>query len=80
MVMSCTYRFQKECHSIMVTDTVLKINVPMHGTKQAIHCFCFILVQEIKEQDDKRSKADPCGIQSTNVTVEYKAQKCDGFY
>ena len=41
-------------------DTVLKMNVPLYGTKQAAHCFYVTLVEEIKKREYKRSKADPC--------------------
>ena len=38
-------------------DTVLKMNVPLYGTKQAAHCFYATLVDEVKKQDYERSKA-----------------------
>ena len=41
-------------------DTVLLLNVPLYGTKQAAHCFYTALVEAIKKRQYARSKADPC--------------------
>ena len=42
------------------SDTVLLLNVPLYGTKQAAHCFYAALVEAIKKRQYARSKADPC--------------------
>ena len=39
---------------------VLKLNVPMYGTKQAVHCFYKLLVSKVKERNFELSKAVPC--------------------
>lgn len=41
-------------------DVVLRMNVPIYGTKQAGACFYRTLVESIKERRYNRSKADPC--------------------
>jgi hypothetical protein len=41
-------------------DTVLLLNVPIYGTKQAANCFYDTLVKKLKEACNKRSSADPC--------------------
>ena len=41
-------------------DVVLKLNVPIYGTKQAASCFYKQLVKKTKDRGYKRSKADPC--------------------
>lgn len=41
-------------------DTVLLMNVPIYGTKQAANCFYETLVKSLKENSYDRSKADPC--------------------
>ena len=41
-------------------NEVLKLNVPIYGTKQAAHCFYKALVKKAKEKEYERSKADPC--------------------
>ena len=41
-------------------DKVLKLNVPIYGTKQAASCFYKTMVEEIKGQQYERSKVDPC--------------------
>ena len=40
-------------------DEVLRINVPIYGTKQAAHCFYKVLVDKVKARNYNRSKADP---------------------
>ena len=41
-------------------NEVLKLNVPIYGTKQAAHCFYKALVKKVKEKEYEQSKADPC--------------------
>jgi hypothetical protein len=41
-------------------NEVLKLNVPIYGTKQAAHCFYKALAKKVKEKEYERSKADPC--------------------
>jgi hypothetical protein len=41
-------------------DVVLRLNVPIYGTKQAAACFYKRLVEKVKGRKYKRSKADPC--------------------
>ena len=41
-------------------DEVLKLNVPIYGTKQVASCFYKTMVEKIKEHKYRRSKADPC--------------------
>ena len=41
-------------------DEVLKLHVPIYGTKQAASCFYMTMVEEIKGRKYERSKADPC--------------------
>ena len=41
-------------------DTVLKLNVPIYGTKQGAACFYRKLVKVLKAKNYQRSKADPC--------------------
>ena len=41
-------------------DKVLKLKVPIYGTKQAASCFYKTMVEEIKERKYECSKADPC--------------------
>ncbi len=36
------------------------LNVPIYGTKQAVHCFYQTLVKKVKDRNFNRSKADPC--------------------
>ena len=39
---------------------LLKLNVPIYGTKQAANCFYQRLVEEVEDRNYKRSQADPC--------------------
>ena len=39
---------------------VLRMNVPIDGTKQAANCFYQTLVSKVKDRKYERSKADPC--------------------
>ena len=39
---------------------VLRMNVPIYGTKQAAHALYNVLADKVKERSWKRSKADPC--------------------
>ena len=41
-------------------DEILLLNVLIHGTNQAAHCFYQILVKKVKDRDYNLSKADPC--------------------
>ena len=41
-------------------DEVLKLNVPIYGTKQAASCFYKTLVGKVQERKYKWLKADPC--------------------
>lgn len=41
-------------------DVVLRMNVPIYGTRQAAACFYKKLVKELKHEQYWRSKADPC--------------------
>ena len=41
-------------------DEVLRMNVPIYGTKQAAHCFYKALVEKVEDRKYSRSKADPC--------------------
>ena len=41
-------------------DEVLRMNVLIYGTKQAVHYFYKSLVDKVKERSWKQSKADPC--------------------
>jgi hypothetical protein len=41
-------------------DTVLLLNVPIYGTKQAANCFYDTLVKKLKEACYKQSSEDPC--------------------
>lgn len=41
-------------------DEVLRMNVPIYGTKQASQCFYRAFVEAMKKLGYKRSKADPC--------------------
>lgn len=47
----------EECYE---EDTVLKVNVPIYGTKQGAACFYRKLVKVLKAKEYQRSKADPC--------------------
>ena len=42
------------------TSKLLKLLVPIYGTKQAAHCFYQRLVDVVKNRKYERSKADPC--------------------
>jgi hypothetical protein len=41
-------------------DVVLRMNVPLYGTKQAAYCFFKTFASRIKNMTYKQSKADPC--------------------
>ena len=41
-------------------DVVLRMNVPLYGTKQAAYCFFKTFAAHIKNATYKQSKADPC--------------------
>ena len=41
-------------------DVVLKLNVPIYGTKQAASCFYKQLVKQMTDHEYQRSKVDPC--------------------
>jgi hypothetical protein len=41
-------------------DVVLRLNVPLYGTKQAAYCFFKTFATHIKNVNYKQSKADPC--------------------
>ena len=41
------------------SDIVLRLNVPICGTKQAAKCFCEELVKKTQEMEHGHSKADP---------------------
>jgi hypothetical protein len=41
-------------------DVVLRMNVPLYGTKQAAYCFFKTFASRIKNLTYKQSKADPC--------------------
>ena len=41
-------------------DVVLKMNVPIYGTKQAAACYYKTMIDKIKTYEFERSKADPC--------------------
>ena len=41
-------------------DVVLRLNIPIYGTKQAVACFYKSLVEKVKDREYERSKADPC--------------------
>ena len=41
-------------------DTVLCLNIPIYGSKQAAACFYNTLVSKLKERSYQRSHADPC--------------------
>ena len=41
-------------------DEVLRMNVPIYGTKQAAHCFYKVLTNKVRAGNWNRSKVDPC--------------------
>ena len=41
-------------------DVVLRMNIPIHVTKQAAYCFLKIFAGQIKNITYKQSKGDPC--------------------
>ena len=41
-------------------DVVLRMNIPLYGTKQAAYCFFKTFATHIKNMTYKQSKADPC--------------------
>ena len=41
-------------------DIVLRMNVPMYGTKQAAYCFFKTFAKQVKNKKYQQSKADPC--------------------
>ena len=47
-------------HKFYGKDEVLKLSVPIYGTKQAALCFYKTLVKKVTERKYERSKADPC--------------------
>ena len=47
-------------HEYYDDDVVLRLNVPIYGTKQAAACFYQLLVKKLKSRSYERSKADPC--------------------
>jgi len=40
-------------------DVVLRMNVPLYGTKQAVYCFFKTFAERVKNLANKQSKADP---------------------
>ena len=47
-------------HEWYPVDVVLRMNVPLYGTKQAAYCFFKTFAAHIKNVTYKQSKADPC--------------------
>jgi hypothetical protein len=41
-------------------DVVLRMNIPLYGTKQAAYCFFKTFASRIEDMTYKQSKADPC--------------------
>ena len=41
-------------------DVMLRINVPLYGSKQGTYCFFKTFAKHVKEMMYKQSKADPC--------------------
>ena len=41
-------------------NVVLRMNVPMYGTKQAAYCFFKTFAKQVKHKKYQQSKADPC--------------------
>jgi hypothetical protein len=41
-------------------DLVLRMNVPLYGTKQAAYCFLMMFTTHIKNATYKQSRARPC--------------------